>query len=247
MEVFQFEAKTRIQKGTNASRRIRKQEIIPGVLYGSGKSLPLEFDLKEFKKIAKKVHGGHAIINLAIKEKEGETKKTTLLKDIQYDIVSDDIIHVDFQEISLDKELITTVPIELVGIPAGVKDGGVLEQVLRHLEIKALPMKIPEKFTLDVSSLTIGHSLTVNSIASIEGITILTSKDKTAATVLAPSKEEVKTPAEVEAEAAAAKAEPEVIGKEKKEGEEAAEGEKKEAGKKEPAKKEEKKEEKGKK
>ncbi len=245
MEVFQFEAKTRTQKGTNASRRIRKQETIPGVLYGNGKSQSLEITLKEFKKIAKKVHGGHAIINLAIKEKAGEISKTTLLKDIQYDIVSDAIVHVDFQEISFDKELITTVPIELVGTPAGIKDGGVLEQVLRHLEIKALPLKVPEKFTLDVSSLTIGHSITVNNITPIEGVTILTSKDKTAATVLAPSKEEVKVATEAEAEAATAKAEPEVIGKEKKEGEEKeAEGKedvKKETGKKEDKKKEEKK------
>jgi large subunit ribosomal protein L25 len=245
MEVFQFEVKTRAQKGTNASRRIRKQAIVPGVLYGSGKSIPLEFDLKEFKKIAKKVHGGHAIINLAIKEKDGEISKTTLLKDIQYDIISDAIIHVDFQEISLEKELVTTVPIELIGIPAGVKEGGVLEQVLRNLEIKALPLKIPEKFTLDVTSLTIGHSITVNNITPIEGVTILTSKDKTAATLLAPSKEEVKAATEAEVTAAAAKAEPEVIGKKEKEGEEKeAEGKdagKKDAGKKDDKKKEEKK------
>lgn len=230
MEVFQFEAKLRSQIGTNASRRIRKLETIPGVLYGSGKSQALELNLKEFKKIVKKVHGGHAIINLAIKENDQKISKTTLLKDIQYDVVSDAVIHVDFQEISLEKELVTTVPIELTGIAAGIKDGGVLEQVLRYLEIKALPLKIPEKFTLDVSSLKIGHSLTVNSIAPIEGVTILTSKDKTAATVLAPSKEEeVKTATEAEAEVA--KAEPEVIGKEKKEGEEPEE-EKKEVEKK---------------
>ncbi|MDD5772579.1 MAG: 50S ribosomal protein L25 [bacterium] len=242
MEVFQFEVKARAQKGTNASRRIRKQAIIPGVLYGSGNSLPLELDLKEFKKIAKKVHGGHAIINLAIKKQDGEIEKTTLLKDIQYDIVSDSIIHVDFQEISLDKELVTTVPIELVGIPAGVKEGGVLEQVIRNLEIRALPLKVPGKFTLDVSGLTIGHSITVSNITPIEGVTILTSKDKTAATLLAPSKEEVKAATEVEAAAAAAKAEPEVIGKKEKEGEEK-EGEEKEAGKKDAGKKEDKKKE----
>lgn len=229
MEVFQFEAKLRSQIGTNASRRIRKLETIPGVLYGGGKSQSLELNLKEFKKIVKKVHGGHAIINLAIKENDQEISKTTLLKDIQYDVVSDAIIHVDFQEISLEKELVTTVPIELTGIAAGIKDGGVLEQVLRYLEIKALPLKIPEKFTLDVSSLKIGHSLTVDSIAPIEGVTILTSKDKTAATVLAPSKEEEVKAAETEAEVA--KAEPEVIGKEKKEGEEPEE-EKKEVEKK---------------
>ncbi|MFH1288552.1 MAG: 50S ribosomal protein L25 [bacterium] len=234
MEIFQFEVKSRSQTGTNASRRIRKQETIPGVLYGNGKSQSLEFNLKEFKKIAKKVHGGHAIVNLTIKEKDGEISKTTLLKDIQYDVVSDVIIHVDFQEISLEKELITTVPIELTGTAAGLKEGGVLEQVLRYLEIKALPLKIPEKFTLDVSSLAIGHSITVNNITPMEGVIILTSKDKTAATVLAPSKEEVK--AATESEAAAAKAEPEVIGKEKKEAEEK-ETEGKEAGKKEDKKK----------
>lgn len=220
MEIFQFEVKKRAQKGTNASRRIRKQAIVPGVLYGSGNSMPLEFDLKEFKRIAKKVHGGHAIINLVIKENDEEIKKTTLLKDIQYDIVSDVIIHVDFQEISLDKEIVTTVPIELVGIPAGVKEGGVLEQVLRNLEIKALPLKVPEKFTLDVTSLTIGHSITVNSVTPIEGVTILTSKDKTAATLLVPTKEEVKTATEEETAAATSKAEPEVISKKEKEGEE---------------------------
>lgn len=239
MEIFQFEAKLREKTGTNASRRIRKQEIIPGVFYGSGESQSLELNLKEFKKIAKKVHGGHAIINLAIKGKDKEINKTTLLKDIQYDVVSDAIIHVDFQEISLEKELITTVPIELTGTAAGIKDGGVMEQILRYLEIKALPLKIPAKFALDISGLTIGHSITVNSITPIEGVTILTSKDKTVATVLAPSKEE-EVKAATEAEAETAKAEPEVIGKEKKETEEK-ETEEKESGKKEDKKKEEKK------
>ena len=233
MEVFKFGAKTREKQGSSASRRIRKEAIVPGILYGNGNSLPLEFDLKEFKKIAKKVHGGHAIINLAIKEKDGEINKTTLLKDIQYDVVSDAIIHVDFQEISLDKEIVTTVPIELAGTPIGAKEGGVLEQVMRHLEIKALPLKIPEKFMLDVTSLTIGHSITVNSVTPIEGVTILTSKDKTAATLLVPTKEEVKavTEEETATATATAKAEPEVIGKKEKEVEDkAAEG--KDAGKK---------------
>ena len=74
----------------------------------------------------------------------------------------------------MDKEIVTTVPIELTGIAAGVKEGGVLEQVMRHLEIKALPMKVPEKFLLDVTKLTIGHSITVHSVTPIEGVTILT-------------------------------------------------------------------------
>jgi large subunit ribosomal protein L25 len=184
---------------------------------------------------------GHSIENLLVTIKLSHQKKendlTVLIRDVQIDPLKDVVLHVDFQEVSMEKKLRTKVRVEAVGEPIGVtQQGGVLDSTLREIEIECLPINIPEVLTVDVTRLNIGDSLYVRDIQSPEGVDILTSKDISVFSVAAQKEEEVAKEAEI--------TEPEVIGKKKEteapEGEATAEKKEPEKGaeKKEPEKKE---------
>lgn len=241
-------AQKREAKGTSLVRRLRREDWIPAVIYGEGRpGENIQIRRHDFEQAMRGHRGEHMLIDLEV---AGGKARKVLIKDIRHEPVTGKIIHADFHEISMTKKLRVEVPIRLVGDPVGVtQQGGVLEHVLRTLEIECLPTDIPEYVDVDVSALTIGHSVTVADI-KVEGgrFTVLTAKDIAVAAVAAPrAEEEVVAPT---AEAAAA--EPEVIREKKpEEGEEAAEGaeagkEKKEAEKeaKEPKEKKEAKEKK---
>lgn len=218
--------------GKGGARKARAAGSIPGVLYGHGEEpIPVAVGARDFDLALRTHKGGNPIVNLAVSGAE----YTALIRAVQYDPVTHGVLHLDFQHISLTETIEVRVNVHLEGVPVGVKDGGgILEHILRDLEVRCLPTAIPAFIDVDVAALNIGDSIHVRDL-SVTGITILTDRDTTIATVVPPTVMEEK-PSE---EAVVAVAEPEVITKGKKEEELAAEGEGKEK-EKEKGKKEEK-------
>ena len=224
-------ASPRDKTGKGAARQIRFRKKVPAVIYGHGRpSQPLEVDAKALEMALIGIEPASTIIEI---ELEG-TKARTLIREIQRHPVRPDIIHVDFYEVRAGEKVTLRVPIHLTGTADGVRNaGGVLDQVMREVEIEVLPEHIPDRVELDVTSLIIGHSLHVSDLV-IPNATILTQSDLTVATVVPPRAEEVVAPT---AEATAEVAEPELIRKvREEEGEEGAgEAEGKAEGKAAPA------------
>jgi len=222
MKEILLEAKRRTKTGKEIAKKLRKEGFIPAVLYGPGdEPLPLQIESGSLNSILRSGSGENVIITLNISPDasaggERDERKNVLIREIQHDPVLGNILHVDFQHILLTKKISIRVPVHLVGIPVGVqKDGGILQHVLRELEIECLPADIPEKVELDVSALMIGDSIHVRDI-KLDKVEILSDPESSITTVVPPTvfKEEV-VPAAEEAK------EPEVIGEKKaEEGEE---------------------------
>ena len=168
------------------------------------------------------------MINLQVAEGGVTKNRLSLIKEVQQHPVTDQILHVDFHEISATQKLRTSVPIRAVGEPAGAKEGGVLEFVMRELRVECLPKDLPEAIEVNVEALGIGQTIQVGAVVAPPGVALLDSKDQPVFTVAAPMAEEEVVVAPVEGEAAA---EPEVITAKKVEGEEGEEEEPATAGK----------------
>jgi len=192
--------------GKGGARKARAAGQIPGVLYGHGETpVAVAIEHREFTTKMRTHKGGNPIVNLDLGGKEF----TALVRDAQLDPISHTVLHLDFQHISLTEMVEVQVPLHPVGLAVGVKDGGgILEMIIRTVEVRCLPTAIPTAIDVDVSALAIGQSVHVRDL-KVEGVTILTDSDDTIATVVAPTVEEVVAPAE--GEVAAAAAEPEVV------------------------------------
>ena len=247
MKTLKVTVQPRQSRGTAQAGRLRRQGLLPAVVYGSGKpARTIQLNRHDFEQTLRGHAGENLLMDLEI---EGEKTLKVLLKEIQHHPVSGQMTHADFNEISMTEKLRVELPIRLIGEPVGVsQQGGILEHLIRQVAVECLPTDIVERVDLDVSGLSIGQSLTVADVKLDPAkYTILTAKEVAVATVAAPRAEEEVAPAEAAAGEGAA-AEPEVITAKKEEGEEGAEGEEKEGGKKAEGKKPEaKKEEAGKK
>lgn len=213
-------AESRTETGKNANRRLRVAGKIPGVLYGEKKQ-PQQIAVapKEIAAILRSASGENTLFDLQL---DGGRRKV-ILKEFQQEPLKGRLIHADFYEVALDKELHVKVHVELVGTAIGVKrDGGVLDFVTRELEIACLPTNIPEKISVDVSELEIGKHLRVHDLKLPEKIRLLTDAELVVVHVVTPRAEEAAPTAEA---GAATAAEPEVIkkGKAEAEGDEKAE------------------------
>ncbi|MBM3248651.1 MAG: 50S ribosomal protein L25/general stress protein Ctc [Candidatus Omnitrophica bacterium] len=241
MEDIVLEASLRQETGKSKIKPLRKSGFIPAIVYGEGKkTVSIKVERRSVLRLIHEHHIENVIINLKIAGDEKKAKDSAvIIKEIQRDPVRDDILHIDFHQISLTKEIKVKVPIIAKGEPVGVKvDGGSLEHVIWELEIECLPTQIPPKIEVEVSQLKIGDSILVKDLTLPPGIKVLQEPDQVVVSVAAPVKEEVAlTPEE-----GAAPEEPEVI-KEKKEVPEegAAKEEKPEKKEEKEAKKEEKK------
>ncbi|MEM9282195.1 MAG: 50S ribosomal protein L25 [Verrucomicrobiota bacterium] len=166
-----LQAEKREVKGTTASKRLRRDGIVPAVIYGSSqREYMIQLDSKAFFDIARKQSSQNFIVNLEI---EGAKEKTKLaiVQDIQRDPLTGNLIHVDFRAVSEDETIHATVPISLHGEPAGVKSGGLLEQLLREIEVYCRPNDLPEVIENDVAGLEIGDSLKVSELNLPDGVT----------------------------------------------------------------------------
>jgi len=223
MPVIPLTGARRDRLGKGGARKARAAGQIPAVLYGHGETpIPVSIGTRDFEVALHKHEGGNPIVNLALDSGE----YTALIRDVQYDPVSRHILHLDFQHISLTETVEVKVALHFTGLAIGVKDGGgILESIMREVEVRCLPTAIPPAISVDVSHLNIGDSVHVRDLV-VPNVVILTESEATIATVVPPTVMEEK-PAEEVAVAEGA-AEPEVIAKGKKdeEGEgEAAKGE----------------------
>jgi large subunit ribosomal protein L25 len=228
----------------NAARRVRVAGKIPAVLYGPGHDpVAIEVDPKQISRILFSETGHNTIFDVEV---TGQPAAKAMIVDWQREPLNDRLIHIDLKRIALDKALRVSVRVKLLGIPVGVKTaGGILDQVLREVEIECLPADIPSNIAVDVSDLELHGVLRISGLPHSEKIKYLNSEDATVAHVVtireeAPTAAEVEAAAAAEAAAVTAAAEPEVAKKGGKTEDAAAAGKKPEAapaGKKPEAKK----------
>ncbi len=217
--------------GSRNTRRLRKQGFVPGVLYGSGEPVAISIEERELRRALTGAAGLHSILDVQIDGKG--SSHASILKDYQVDKVRGYLVHVDLQEVRLDQTIIASVSVHLIGgeDAPGVREGGVLSQPLREIQVEALPLEIPEHIDLDVSHMATGDTLRISDITVPDGVTLLDDPETVIATVTAPTREIVEEVAEGEelaegeegaeaAEGEAAEGEPEAEAS----GEESAEG-----------------------
>ena len=219
-----LEAQPRSAGTKNDARRVRKDGKIPAVVYGAGKdSLSVSVDPRHVTRILNSETGHNTIFDLSL---DGGERTKAMIVDWQYEPIKGRLLHIDLKRIAMDKVLKVSVPIFLVGEAAGVKqEGGIMEQMLREVEVECLPADIPSHIDADVSQLTFGKVLRVSELPHSDKIKFLTDENQPVAHVTSVKEEVVATPEAAAADAAAAPAEPEVIKKGKQEtDEEGAEG-----------------------
>jgi large subunit ribosomal protein L25 len=220
LETNMLEAQPRESGNKNHARRVRREGKIPAVVYGAGKdSVAVTVDPRVVTRILNSETGHNTIFDLAF---NGDRTKAMIV-DWQYEPIKGRLLHIDLKRIAMDKVLRVSVPIMLIGEAAGVKqEGGILEQMLREVEVECLPADIPSHIDADVSHLTFGVVLRVSDLPHSEKLKFVTDANQPVAHVTSVKEEVVATPDATAAEAAAP-AEPEVIkkGKQEAEGEEA--------------------------
>ena len=217
-------ATNRADRGKNAARRLRRRGLVPGIVYGGkGENLAVAVDPKALQRVLRSEAGRNAILKLSIAD---HGSSNAILKNWQVDPVKESFLHADFYRIAMDVAIRVTVPIHVVGEARGVKvDAGILELVIREIEVECLPGDIPERIDLDVADLGINQSLRVSDVPMPAKVKVLQAADQVVVHVVAVKEEEAAPAAAAapaaEGEAAAPAAEPEVIKKGKKEEEEA--------------------------
>src|ERR1700674_4036212 len=219
-----LEAQPREAGTKNDARRVRRGGKVPAVLYGAGKdALSVSLDPRQVSRILHSQTGYNTIFDLAL---DGGERTKAMLVDWQYEPIKGALLHIDLKRIAMDQKLKVNVPIVLKGEAAGVKqEGGILEQILREVEIECLPTDIPSHIEADVTELVFGKVLRVADLPHGERLKFLSDPNQPVAHVITVKEEVVATPEAVAAEAGAVPAEPEVIkkGKQEVEGEEGAE------------------------
>jgi large subunit ribosomal protein L25 len=211
-KTIQLKAEPRGGVGTVESKRTRKTGFVPAVIYGRhlGKPQNLQLNARDLKTALGKSAGEHLLVDLEI---TGGGKTLALIQDVQHHPLKRDILHVDFHALREDEKMHTTVPVICFGEASGVKNsGGVLEQLLRSIEVECLPKDLPESITVDVTKLEIGDAIHIKDIQLPSGVIARGAPDNSVVHCTAPAVEEVAAPAAAEG---AAPTEPEVI-KEKK-------------------------------
>lgn len=214
MEGIFLEAQIRQELGRSKNKDLREKGFIPAIVYGDGKeSLSIKVSRHDLLKLVHQHRIEGVVINLKLKDDKRQKPRACLIKEMQYDPVHGDIIHIDLNEISLTKIIKVSVPVVAKGEPQGVKvEGGSLEHILWELEVECLPTHIPKEIEVDVSQLKIGDAIYVKDLKSPPEVKILSDPEAIVLSVTLPMKEEIPVaPAE-----AVAPQEPEVI-KEKKE------------------------------
>jgi len=218
-------AETRGDFGKNASRRLRYSGKVPAIVYGGkGRNISVTVDPKALLRVLKSEAGRNSILKLEI---SGEGSTNAILKSWQVDPIKENFLHADFFRIAMDVEIRVTVPIAVKGEAPGVKtEGGILELVIRQIDVECLPGDIPERIEVDVTDLGLNQAIRVSDLPITAKVKVLNNPDQVVVHVVSVKEEEVVAPAAAvpaEGEAPAAQTEPEVLKKGKKEEEPAAE------------------------
>ena len=205
----QVSAKSRKELGSRANRRLREAGMLPGVIYGHKEAIiPVTLGKKE---VVDHLSRGAHLFDLSL---DGKNEKV-LVKEVQYDHLGMEVIHVDFARVSLDEKVKVTVPVELKGNPKGEADGGVLQQIIKELEVECLVTEIPDAIRHNITDMALNDVVHISDLKLPPGVKVLQDADLLVATV----KEIIEEAATTTEEGAA---EPEVIGRKPAEGEEAA-------------------------
>ena len=218
MNQVSLKARQRADTGKQVAKTLRRDGSLPAVVYGSGEaSTPLTLDYREFEGFLRKTRGESVVINLEI---EGMEDKKALLRDIQRDYLRNQLLHADFQQIRMTDRITTEVSLVMIGEPVGVtRDGGVLDQSLRVIEISCVASEIPEHLEVDISNLAMGETIHVSDL-SFEQVEIETDGEVAVVSVLTPMAEEPE-----EEEVDLEQEEPEIIGQAREDGEDEGESE----------------------
>ena len=222
---FKVKAEKREIFGKNASRRLRREGLIPAILYGTQDlNVPLTLRKKDLFMILKSEAGENTIFQVSYNSEE----RNVMIKELQKDPVSDEILHADFVNVIMDKVIRVSVPIVLIGEAVGVKtEGGFVDFITREVEVECLPKDLPEHIEIDISNLHLRQSFKAGDITLQEDIKFLSDPDAIMVLIEVPAKEEeIEVEEEEEEEVIAEGEEPEVIYKEKEK--EVEEGKKKE-------------------
>jgi large subunit ribosomal protein L25 len=174
-ERVNLEVSKRSILGSSESRRLRKQGIVPGVLYGRAEPVSIAVGERELRAALTTRAGSHVVLDVIV---DSADTRSAILKDYQRDKVRGTITHIDLQEVRLDQPIQTAVVVTLVGDPVGVKEGGVLAQVTNEVNVEALPLEVPQQIEVDVSALGIGDSIRLSEIAVPPGVTFLDDVDE---------------------------------------------------------------------
>jgi large subunit ribosomal protein L25 len=188
-ERVKLEVQVRDARGSAEVRRLRKQGMIPGVIYGGGND-PAAISVPErvLRKALTGAGGLHAILDVVVQGDGAGDARPAILKDYQQDVISGRVTHIDLHQVRLDRPIQASVVVQLIGEPTGVTEGGVLSQVSREITVEALPMEIPEHIDLDVSEMLVGDTLRLADVRPIEGVTFLDDPEDTVlASVSAPT------------------------------------------------------------
>ncbi len=233
-----LEAQKREPGNKNAARRVRVGGKIPAIVYGAGKdSTSVAVDPRQVLRILKSESGHNTIFDLAL----DSDRVKAMIVDWQFEPIKGHLLHVDLQRIAMDQKLTVTVPVVLKGEAQGVKtEGGILEQLLREVEIECLPADIPKSIEADVSHLVFGVEVRVKDLVHSDKVKFLTDENQMIAHITSVKEEVAPTPEAVAEAVAATPTEPEVI----KKGKQEVEGEGEAEAKPEKAEKTEKKEKK---
>ena len=189
-ERVKLEVRARESRGSADSRRLRKEGMVPGVLYGQGKEpSAICVHERELRRVLTGSGGLNAILDVVV-EGDGGKPMPSVLKDYQQDPLRGHIVHVDLQEVRLDQAIHSVVPVHLVGDAAGSREGGVLSQVTREVNVEALPMDVPESLDLDVTEMHVGDTLRVADLQAPDGVTLLDDPETVLATLTPPTRVE---------------------------------------------------------
>jgi len=204
--------------GKGATHRLRQSGYAPAILYGKkSEPIALAMETKSLTRDLIRLHGHNVVVSLDIEGEKGKKKHHVLIKDIQTDPITDSILHVDFFEIDLDKEIVLDVPVVYTGTAKGVDMGGILNIMAHTIRIKGMPLAIPDEISVDVTPLELtSHGITCGDLTIPENVTLEDETDRVCVSVVAPksAEEEVEeeeeagveegeeTPAETEEEAA---------------------------------------------
>ena len=216
MDTIKLTVQEREETGNGPARRLRAQGMIPGVSYGKGKeATPIAINLEDMRAAMR--HGHNVVLELDFSKSakaKGKAKapRYAVVKQFQFHPTKRSLLHIDLHEVDLAVEIESSVAIELVGTPAGLADGGVLEFERREVVVRALPNAIPAVLELDISELVIGHHLSIAALSAPEGVTIVDDPETIVVAVVPPRVEQAAAAEETEAVA-----EPEVVGGQKSE------------------------------
>ncbi|HEY2536575.1 MAG TPA: 50S ribosomal protein L25 [Solirubrobacteraceae bacterium] len=200
-----LDVSSRAPKGSRAARRLRRSGRVPGVVYGGGgEALSFDADARELRLA---LAGSGAVLDLSV---DGEKATPVVLKEAHRDPVRGETVHVDLLRVRLDEAIGAVVPLELTGLEEapGVKEGGVLEQITRELNVQALPTAIPESISHDIGEMQIGETIVLSALPTPEGVTLLDDPETVLATLSPPrlqtEEEEIETETELVGEGEAA-------------------------------------------